>query len=152
MIIKIENDKPAILRKNVVPDVIFNRFDILYGTNFDLYKISGSDVEHYIPVHRRWSKLYLGMYMMDIDEVLARDFIDFCFRRYKFTFKIEVKHCQTRIDNIAPGPHWHINLPSSIEEFDKTLSNKTRYNTKWYPKKIIKDFGTYEIRRVPAEE
>ena len=43
MIIKIENDKPAILRKNVVPDVIFNRFDILYGTNFDLYKISGSD-------------------------------------------------------------------------------------------------------------
>ena len=38
-------------------------------------------------------------------------------------------------------------MPNTVEEFNNNLSNRVKYNnTKYYPNKIIKDFGNYEIK------
>ena len=36
---QIENDKDKILQENVLPNVCWNRFDLRYGTDYDLSKI-----------------------------------------------------------------------------------------------------------------
>jgi hypothetical protein len=158
---RMEINKSELLIEHVRPNVILNRFDLLYGDNFELYLVNGE----YIPVHvenhisgrhigplhikRRFSKFGIYLRNVKIDDLLELG--GFLFRKYKLHY-LEIMHTYTKIPDVEPAPHWHIELPESIEEFNKTLNSSIRYNTKWYPKKIRENFGNYNIIRYKPEE
>lgn len=135
-----------LLKENIVVNAIFNRFDIKYKNfEYDLYLLEDDFNKFYIPVFINKTNAELGVYLTQIPADLLQRFFDFLFANNKKLQSIEVIHTTTIIESLEPKDHWHIDLPANIEEFNKNLSTKTRYNTKWYPKKINEDLGGYKI-------
>ncbi len=129
------------------PKIIFNRFDLMFGGDFDLLKVD----EFYVPLRIKKSKAVLGLYLTKVSPQAIEELIDYIFKNYKKVKKIEFKHCLTPVPGVKPAPHWHVEL-SNKEDFDKALSNKTRYNTKWYPKKIREEVGEFEIKHFSKDK
>ncbi|MFC1659664.1 GNAT family N-acetyltransferase, partial [Pseudomonadota bacterium] len=66
---------------------------------------------------------------------------------------IEAQHSLNKIRKKSKQSiHWHVDLKTTIEEFNQTLSQHTRRNTKWYPKKIKGDFGEYNIKHYKVSD
>jgi hypothetical protein len=148
MITEVTENKNQTLTKHVNPDVVFNRFDLLYGDDYELYEING----WYIPVKQKQDeleKIYLetGMYLRPIPLVILNELYDFLFQRYPKAEYIKIYHCYTETADARAYPYWRIDLPETKEEFDSALSPRVRYNTKWYPKIIRAELGG-EIFRI----
>lgn len=150
-IIKIIDNKEFLLRNYVEPNIIHNRFDILFET-FDLYRLEFENSEFYIPVNVQKQSAKVGMYLRFLDKSYFEEFLKFLFNEYPVLQDIWVLHSYTPFGKIEAKPHWHIDLPNTKEEFDAALHSKTRYNTKWYPKKIRENIGDYDIKKYTAEE
>lgn len=147
---QIFENKIKTLRNNLSVNAIHNRFDIKYGDDFDLYKIND---ELYIPVKQIGVSLFLGLYLVMIQYEVLEIFIAYLFKKYKTAKKIELLHVRTdSFRDLERKPHWHIDLPETIEEFDSTLPRSVRYNTKRYPKKIREKIGEYDIKHYPKTE
>jgi len=147
---QIKENKIETFKNRLSVNVIHNRFDIKYGNDFDLYKIND---ELYIPVKLTDETLHLGIYFINIQYEVLEIFIEYLFKKYEKAKFLEFSHANLAcFRNVEKKPHWHVNLPETIEEFDKNLHSKTRYNTKWYPKKIKEDLGEYSIKHYPKEE
>lgn len=141
-------NKATLLQENVSPNVIHNRFDLLYGEDFELYEIDG----FYLPVKMDGRRAKLGLYLRKWSTEELDNFTKYLFKKYKKLDELFILHTYTPMEGVDANVHWHIDLPETIEEFDKNLSNKTRYNTKWYPKKIREEVGEYEIKKFAAAE
>ena len=158
-IIEITENKSHISEVNIEPNVIKNRFDILYqnasnsiGGGIQLYKLRKGNTEAYIQTFKHKNFIELGMYMRKIDDNMLSEFIKYLFKTNKKAQALYFSHTLNCLDGIDAKPHWHINLPKTIEEFDNQLASKVRYNTKWYPKKIRKELGEYTIDKIPTNE
>lgn len=146
--IQITGNKKDVLKARINPDVIYNRFDLLYNeTDWDLYDLK----DLVVPVKIVDDHLIVGLYLVKADQGLLLEFFDFLFKKYDKKY-IEIKHCYENLCDAEPYPYWHIELPKTKEDFDKTLSHRVRYNTKWYPKKMIENFGEYIITKYSAKD
>ncbi len=131
-IIEVKKNREEVLSKNLEIDIIHNRFDILYGSDFLLLLID----TYYVPVKLEKSVAKVGLYLRKLPYSLLEELFAYIFTKYPFLDSIEVKHSYTPIPGVEKYPYWHIALPPSIEEFDSKLSKRVRYNTKYYPKKL----------------
>lgn len=153
MIVEVIQNKNKILNQHVLPDVIFNRFDLLFADDYELYQID----DWYIPVKLKSDnkkKAYLepGLYLRAVPADVLYKFYDFLFEKYPNAEYIKVQHSYTPVGDAEQYPYWHIELPATREEFDKALSARVRYNTKWYPKIIRKELGEFNITKYSANE
>lgn len=134
--------------KNITPNVILNRFDILYKDKFDLVKISDKNNTIYIPVYKNGRELKTGLYLRDLESEIPGSmnaFIQFVFKQYCID-AVDIYYSYTKWETLRQTTHIHIDLPDSIDNFDETLSHCVRYNTKRYPKKIIENIGNIDIK------
>ena len=146
-IVKILRNKDKILSTNIFPNVIHNRFDLL-GLDYDLYQIGDYTIPVEICKNDTHTFAHIGTYLTQMPARVLTRFADFLFETYPEIEYIDIKHSHTPFDDsVTPYPYWHINLPASIEDFNKTLAHRVRYNTKWYPKKIRQDVGDYQIKK-----
>jgi hypothetical protein len=158
---QIEINKSELLMKHVKPNVIRNRFDLLYGDNFELYLVNGEYIpvhienrissRHIGPFHIKWRYAKLGIYIRDITTNNLLELGCFLSKKHKLHY-LELIHTYTEIPDVEPAPHWHIELPENIEEFNKTLDSSVRYNIKRFPRKIRENFGSYNIIRYKPEK
>lgn len=132
------------LRAYVVPNTTNNRFDAFYQGDYVLYRCGGT----YLPYHRKHYSADIAMYLRDVDKGELRAILAEIFRTEKSLFYVDVVHAAMPIDGLKKVDHWHVELPATIEEFQAALGKKTRYNSKWYPKKIRKDLGDYTCEAV----
>lgn len=143
-------DKITLLRENLFVNAIHNRFDIKYGDNFDLYKINN---ELYVPVKQIDDSLFLGLYLIPIQYEVLESFIEYLFKKYEKAKTIELFHVNVNyFRDIEKKPHWHVDLPDTIEEFNSGLHTNTKYNMTRYPQKIINNLGQYEIKHYSKSE
>lgn len=151
-ITEITDNKDEILQLNVFPDVIKNRFDILHpiveNRGDTLYCIENKMEKVYIPVFFNSTSCELGVYMRKIDKCLFEKFVDFLFKTHKKLQAITMLHTLTDVDTLPVAPHWHIDLPESIEEFDNLLSAKERQHSKYYAKKLLNDVGKVSFEKI----
>jgi len=139
--------------KNVKPNFIKNRFDIIYGDDFFLYRVDDVNGIFYIPVHIDKDEVKVGVWLTNISK---KGFS--CFKRkvFKDNKNVKIISAECSINKVRNKSkkkiHWHVDLSKTLEEFNKLLSKKARYNTKWYPKKIVEDFGGYEIKQYAVNE
>lgn len=131
-IIEVEKNRKDVLSKNLEVDIIHNRFDVLYDSDFLLLQIDA----YYVPVKLEKSVAKVGLYLRNLPYSLLEDLFAYIFTKYPFLDSIEVKHSYTPIPGVEKYPYWHIVLPQTIDEFDSQLSKRVRYNTKYYPKKL----------------
>lgn len=132
--------------KLVNPNFIYNRFDIRFGNNFDLYKISENNKEYYVPFSLINAKTgILGVWLVDISVRALDKVIVEISKKYPKLKKVQTRYSLNYQESLEVFNHWIVLLPNTIETFDNMLSKKTRYNVKWYPKKIEKELGTYKF-------
>lgn len=159
-IIQITENKDKVLQEKLTHNFFENRFDIIYGNEYDLYLVNDVAVPVYIDKPKKPYKMAMciaGMTLTEFDDKTANDFYKFLFKKYPVR-KIKIfcsaspagrlkKYC-TKIFHRKKSlkPYLYIELPKTKEEFDKRLSKQVRYNTKWYPKKIRETFGEYNIQ------
>lgn len=146
-ITRVDNNKNELLRDKIQPNEIHNRYDILYD-DYDLYEI-GNNV---IPLVIQGNVAVPGLYLTNYSCELLSDFFSFIFSHYPNVDTIHIKHSYTPIEFTCPYPYWHIELPKTIQEFDASLHQQVRYNTKWYPKKIQRDLGDFHIEKYELSE
>ncbi|MDR1495082.1 MAG: class I SAM-dependent methyltransferase [Rickettsiales bacterium] len=140
----IEN-KDRVLQENVLPNLYWNRFDLRFGDNYDLYEIKSGFRSYFVAVHSDGSGIVLSMYLRNISPSIFAELLKFLFEKYREARSIRMLNSYTYSPWLKPEEHGHIELPSTRGEFDANLSPRVRYNTKWYPKKIRKQFGDYKI-------
>lgn len=127
------------LRAYVKPNSTNNRFDAFYEGDYVLYRCG----ETYLPYHRKHYSAAVAMYLRDVDSQELKAILAEVFKTEKSLFYVDVLHAAMPIKGLKTVTHWHVELPDSIGEFQAALGKKTRYNSKWYPKKILKDLGPY---------
>lgn len=137
-----EQEQARKIFDSIQPNVILNRFDMRQPiANCCVYVLN----EVYVPFYKSNNVGHLGIYLRELcPSVLAR-IVEQIFKDEKFIPMIRYLHTTTPMPGGNKGIHWHVDLNTQISDFDAKLSKKTRYNTKWYPKKILKELGDYKI-------
>lgn len=149
---QIKDNKDKILQENVLPNVCWNRFDLRYGTDYDLSKINGERWCGYVASHVEGSTINVSLYLREMDPDTFNEFAKYLFEFYPNAKNLFVLHTYTEIASIEQKVHWHVDLPETIEEFDACLGKDVRRNTKRYPKKIRENVGEYTIKYFVADD
>ena len=153
-IVEILENKDSVLAERVQENFISNRFDLLYGKDYELYDM-GTGV---VPVHINGETAYLGLFLSAYTQKQLNKLYELLFAKHPSLTQIEIKHCLVPAgisDKDAAFyhyPYWHIDLPDTIEDFDATLAHRVKYNTKWYPKKIREDIGDFVINKYDRKQ
>lgn len=141
-IIQEEKQKYA---KQVYPNFIYNRFDLRFGDDFDIFKVEENNKTFYIPYHVENDLAILGVWLTPISKMILDKLIKQIFSLHKRVCKIQIRYSLNTYDGLIMTNHWRVKLPETKEDFDVLLSANTRRNTKRKPKKIITEFGEYTI-------
>jgi len=129
--------------KNIPYNCIYNRFDIVWFDDFDIIEVSDSDVKFYIPIHiENFKTCYLASFMQNMKNDMFNSVIQFIFDCYKYINTIEIWHGLNTYNNLRETNNYILNLPNSVEEYNKNFSSKTRYNRRHAIKKLEENFKT----------
>ena len=135
----VPNEEKFSLVKQVKPNIIYNRFDILEYNDFHLVAIKYESHTEYISFVVNESICNLGIYMMNIEKVVLDEVMNYLSDKFnieKFSFGQSL--------NIYPKTketmHWKLALPSSYDDYMQQFSSKTRYNRKKELQKLEKSF------------
>lgn len=137
---------------DISPNVIHNRFDVLFGDDYDMIEIDNNGDKTLVPFHIDGNRGRIGLYLRDIGGDTLRELNKFLFKKYPELMQIFFLHTYTDIDGIEPAVHWHIDLPNTMEEFDAALGKDMRRNSHRYPRKIREDIGEYTIDKIKPEQ
>lgn len=140
--------------KYIYPNVILNRYDLVFDDDYQIIAVSDEKNTEYIPIHINGKEASCGIYMRNINEKIpgAFDvFKDFVFRNFNVD-AINLRHALTSFDGAEHTQHCHVELPKTIEDFDKDLGHRVRYNTKWYPKKIRENIGEISFKNMDIQD
>jgi hypothetical protein len=149
---QVAEDKDVILRENILPNVWWNRFDLRFGSDYDLWEVKSDFGTHFIASHLDGDQIVVSMYLRRISPSIFDEFLKFLFQHYKTAKSVYILHSHTMCAGLETMEHAHIEFPKTVEEFDAQLSHLIRYNTRRYPKKIYKNFGDYEIKHWPIAD
>ena len=135
--------------KNITPNFIYNRFDIIYGPKADLIEIFYQEQIFYIPIFIKWSKAIIGVYLTNLPSPVFDKLIEFIFENYRKVSKISI---EASINNYKDSKliqctNYVVNLPDNFEEYINNLPRKVRYNLRRRKERLIEEIGEYEIIR-----
>lgn len=138
--------------KNVRPNFIQNRFDILYGKNFELLEVKADKKTYYVPFHIEFLSCKLGLWLVEIPKEAVEEIIKYIFKKYLFVLKIKIISGTNEFQNASGTTDYWINLPDNEEEYIMKLTGKQRYNIKNHIKRLKEDFGEYTVKRYDKDE
>lgn len=133
-----EKAKDLTIKNKVIPNFIYNRFDIMYN-EYKLFYVHDGIYKYYIPVKIKNSIAILGLQLVDIEKNIGKYFIQYLLKKYNLR-KVKFKFCLSKLDNVACQQYCYLNLSDNINDFMKNLSSDTRYNIGRYTRKIEKNF------------
>ena len=102
--------------KNVKPNIIYNRFDIKFGNDFQLLEINFNNKTNYIAFFICDNTCFLGVTQIHITQSI---------NSYR---------------GLKTGIHWFLKLPDTFEKYNNLFSSKTRYNRNYYKKNLEKQY------------
>lgn len=79
-------------------------------------------------------------------------FTDGLFALYPHSREVFFLHTYVPLPHIEPQPHWHVDLPDTIEAFDAELSSMARKKIKRRIRNLEKGVGDYRVDRFVASE
>jgi hypothetical protein len=156
------NENKIELVKNIKPNVIHNRFDILYNDDFTLYLVNDEYIPFHIErniTHKHIGALHgiryfgkIGIYLRDVKTENLNELIKMLFVKYPLMESMDICHTYTFIAGIDPKVHWHVILPDTIEQFDKTLPKKVQQNLNRRYRHLKENVGECSFKRYAIED
>ena len=151
---KIEEKANEIVLSNdweqICPNVINNRFDLIYDDEVGLLKID----EKLVAYHRINQEIFLGCYLMLFDKSEINRIAAYFFDMQPDVLAVNFTKLK-KVDGVKENSvtnDFHIVLPNNIEEIDSRLSKKGRYNIKREKRIIEDDFGSIEFKEYDVME
>lgn len=151
---RIEENANEIVLSNdweqICPNVINNRFDLIYNDETGLLKID----EKLVAYHRINQEIFLGCYLMLFDKSEINRIAAYFFDMQPDVLAVNFTKLK-KADGVKGNSitnDFHIVLPNNIEEIDSRLSKKGRYNIKREKRIIEDDFGSIEFREYDVME
>ena len=138
--------------KKVCPNFVQNRYDILYGKNFELFEIKYNEQVYYVPFHIEFITCKLGLWLVEIQKEAVEEIIKFIFNKYKFVFQIKIISSVNEYKNAYKTTDYWINLPDNEDEYIMKLTGKQRYNIKNHIKRLKEDFGEYTVKKYEKDQ
>lgn len=135
----------------VSPNIIGNRFDYMYGDDYDLLYVKDDKNVFILPLRVNGKNAKLGVYMTQIPEELFSKCIKFIKNKYKKIEQINISQSLNNYNGLKNYMHWLLELPDTVEEFNSRFSSKTNYNRRYYKKKLTNDFNC-EFKHYKGEE
>ncbi len=149
-----DNNKFDLVQK-VYPNFIKNRFDVMYGNDFDVLEINKENKKMYIPLHRDGETMICGTALVPMELRVFDDMIDFLFAFYPQVNKMQFWHCVNKYPGMHTKIHWSVDLPSSWEEYLSKLSGRVRNEIKRYNKRVTEhfdyEFKYYKVKDLPKD-
>ena len=133
------------LIRNIIPNYVGRRFDILYDGN---YKLLSVDDNFLIPMKIVKNNAYLSVDLVDMPQDAFDVLIDYVFSNYKEIAKIRISaslNNTKRPSDLSKHEEYQTVLPEMQEIFLKNLSSKIRYNYGYQQRRLIKAFGSCEM-------
>lgn len=128
---------------NTNPDVIFNRFDLLYNSNQYIYIVADAQ-QWTVPYKIEGNIAFLGLYLVEIPKNIFDELIHFIFQQNRHIHKIYLKRSRNNYHkHIRQGNHFRIELPDTFDSLLERLSKKGRYNYK-REKRLLHNIGDVE--------
>lgn len=150
-IAKITENKMDLVQK-VEPNFIYNRFDSMYENDFELYEISEVNTRRYIPLHINKRIAAIGVWLAPISAQAFRLLIETIFFEYPGIDAIQARYSLNYYKGLSISNHWRIDLPNTVEEFDNSLSRKTRSNMRRHFKNLMEDMDNCVIQKYAVSE
>ncbi len=136
--------------KFVEPNIKWNRCDIQFGRDFELLKVNYEETEKYIAFYQKGKNVQLGVYMVEIPQYVFDEVINFLVK-IKKACVIHIDQSLNYKKGVKSGIHWLLNLPDIWEEYNNIFSSKTRYNRRYYKKKLEENYNC-EWKYFPKQE
>ncbi|MCM1047902.1 MAG: GNAT family N-acetyltransferase [Clostridiales bacterium] len=132
------------------PDVIYNRFDMVYGTRKYIHVLQGNH-EWSIPYRIENNTAYLGLYLVDMPQEVFNLLVRFVFKQDRHISRIYLKKSRNNYHgHIREGNHFRIELPDTSDSLLMRLSKKRcEYRRK---KRRLNDVGTVEYMHYDSVE
>jgi len=148
----------------VTPNFIYNRFDILASDNSLLLTvIDGNDNTYYIPIRVDGHVAYMGTWLSNFGYDVLSHVSKYIFRCFDSVNRVKAERVCIKdaddVNNKRSGAvwyqkenDWHIDFPSTEEELNARLSQKSRYNIR-REKRLIQDaFNEVHYMHEKAED
>lgn len=138
----------------VNPNFIFNRFDIIYGNDYDIWLIDDESKKWYIPVHIDCKKncIYIGIYLTPLSKPSFKMFISNILRHYENIRRIYINNALVPSVFLSNTNSYLIQLPDNKSALDGITSKKFRKHIRQYHNKLIDTFGIYNISKYDINE
>ena len=125
--------------KLVKPNIKFNRCDIRYGNDFELLEIKYDDKTVYISYFIEGYTCKPGLYMVEIPDYVFDAVIDFIAQNRK-VHTFQITQSLNSAKGLKPIMHWLLHLPNTWEEYFNSFSSKSRYNKRYYKRKLEENY------------
>lgn len=133
------------------PNVIYNRFDLFEGEhNYKIFHYTDENLDFSFEVLFSRYSAKLGIWLMNIDQTTLRNITAFIFKYNRKIRYVQYENSYISIGTAQQGNHFRIELPGNIEELDKRLSSKGRYNIRREKRILEQDFEEFSIHRCSA--
>jgi hypothetical protein len=134
------------------PNFIYNRFDIMYGDDFELYEIREANNAIYISIHIDRKIAVIGVWLTEISAQGFAILIRTIFNDYPNVNRIQARYSLNYYDGLNISNHWKIELIAN--KF--SLLNKPPHGTRLNIRRIIREFNGYNIavysrKEIPQE-
>ncbi len=141
----IEGEEKFSFVKNVEPNFLYNRFDILYNNDFELLRCISKNKTFFIPLHFENDICFLGVYLSFIGQNLFNDVIKYVFKNFKNINFIRVRQALYDYKGLNAIEHFTLNLPNTTDEYWRQFSSKRKYNYRRAKRQLEEKYKiTYE--------
>lgn len=130
---------------------IYNRFDLQDNNNFTVISYEDKTEKIYLQykiVNEETAKI--GISLAEIRPIVIRRIADYIFKVNKSIKTIEYSNSLSPLDKSVMGNYFRIELPNTIEEFEKRQTSKSRYNIKRNIRLLEEAYGESHFVHVDA--
>lgn len=124
----------------IQPNVIFNRFDIRYKSNFGLLRARTEEKDYYVEYYLHEDYCALGVYMMHLEKNVLDALISYVDENFKSASYIKVELSLNETPQSVQLQCFELNFPEDFEAYKQSLSKGVRYNWKRRMARLAEDF------------
>ena len=151
MIVESKNLKQV--ASQIVPDVIYNRFDLTYSKE-DCFAVclKEKDMERVVPVCIQSDTAILGLWLGELTPDQMAHVTEHIFHSYTGVKRVRYENSYCNYGSAITKNHFRIELPDNAEQLRSRLSSKGRYNIQREKKILEQDFGQWHVEEYIAED
>lgn len=128
----------------VTPDVVQNRFGVVYGEYTMLLLERDNKEKIYIPIHLNGKIAAIGICLTQISQSELIEVKNFIFKTYKQIKQISCEYSLNKAKGFAKNyiaNQWHLSLPKTSEELWERMSSKSKQTLRRKHNHLVEQLG-----------